>query len=496
MKLRGRLAWIVLATTAPLVAGAAFAMNTVWDRFTINTLREVVLFRMENGGREDCEKSPASFVLPRPPAPADRANTQGRDGERGPEHGMASPRELGHFAPGLLIPAAQRAEIYAFAATFESANPKAPPFPSELRAALEAGADSADAFTGDGSRRILELALRMPWRDGPCAVVLARQDARRDARAAHDLVVGSALVGIGLVVAVLLAAGPAVARIRALAAAVRRSSEEKWRKPVEARGSDEIAELARAFNVAAAEVRTHVDALERREQTLREFVANTDHDLTTPLTVLLGQLADMRARIEAGEAVDAASIREAGREADYMASLLRNLGVAARLEAGEPEAARAPVELNALVARVVARHRPIATSAGVALEFAVPEEVVLVDGDETLLEQAASNLVHNAVRHNRAGGHVAVTLEAPKVAADTFVLSVSDDGPGLGEEERARLSARDAAREIVHPRAADRGGLGLRIVRKIAAKHGMRFELRSRDGGGLVAEIRGARRSS
>jgi signal transduction histidine kinase len=320
MKLRGRLALVVLVTTAPLVAGAVLAMNEVWDRFTIYTLREVVHFRMENGGREECEKSPETFVLPRPVA-SERAAA---------ESGGTAP-EFGHLAPRMLLPAAQRAEIYAYPGTFASANPDAPAFPSRLRAALEAGADHAELFEGDGSRRTLQLALRMPWREGPCAVVLARQEARGDVRAMHDLVVGSALVGIGLVAAVLLAAGPAVARIRALAAAVRRSSEDAWREPVEARGSDEIADLARAFNDAAAAVRTHVDALERRERTLREFVANTDHDLTTPLTVLLGQLADMRQRLEAGDAVGAASVREAAREADYMASLVRNLGVAARL---------------------------------------------------------------------------------------------------------------------------------------------------------------------
>jgi len=491
VKLRGRLAWIVLATTAPLVAGAVVLMNAVWDHFTINALREVVLFRMENGGREECEKDPGSFVLPRP-IPPERAAAAARDAERG---GAPQP-ELGHLAPRLLLPAAERAEIYAYSPNFESLHPKAPAFPAGLRATLEAGADSADEFVGDGRGRILELALRMPWRAGPCAVVLAQQKARRDVRTAHNLIVGSALVGIGLVAALLLAAGPAVARIRALAAAVRRSSENAWRTPVEERGSDEIADLARAFNAAAAEVRSHVDALERRERTLREFVANTDHDLTTPLTVLLGQLADMRRRLEAGGAVDAASIREAAREADYMASLVRNLGVAARLEAGEPEPARAPVDLNALVVRVVARHRPVASSAGVALEFAVPEEAVLVDGDETLLEQAASNLVHNAVRHHRPGGHVAVTLEAPKIPPGTFALRVSDDGPGLTEAERTQLTARDAPSDSARPRGAERQGLGLRIVRRIVAKHGMQFELRPREGGGLVAEIRGSRRGA
>lgn len=477
MKLRSRLAWIVLATTVPLVAGAAALMNAVWDNFTVSTLRDVVRFRMENGGRDECERSPEAF-----------------DG--GHERKEALPPGLGHLAPSLLLPAAQHAEIYGYSTSFSSANPRAPEFPSDLRAALAAGREEADGFVSDGGRRVLLLALKMPWREGPCAVVLARQVVRSDPRALHDLVIGSAFVGIGLVVALLLAAGPAVGRIRALAAGVRRSSADRWRTPVEERGSDEIADLARAFNAAAVEVRTHVDALEKREKSLREFVANTDHDLTIPLTVLLGQLAEMRRRADIGDAVDAAHIQAAAQEADYMASLVRNLGVAARLEAGEPEFARAPVDLNALVARVVARHRPIASSAGVALEFAVPERVVLADGDETLLEQAASNLVHNSVRHNRRGGHVAVTLEAPKEPANTFVLGVRDDGPGLSDEALARLNAPDRDSDAARPRAMGEGGLGLRIVRKVAERHGIEFRLRPREGGGLVAELRGPRRSS
>lgn len=455
MKLRGRLAWIVLATTAPLVAGAVFAMNTVWDRMAVHKLGDVVRFRMENGGREECERT-------------------GR----------------------IELPASQRAEIWGYASDFHSANPQAPAFPSDLRAALDGGAEDADAFVREGQRRILLLAVRMAWREGPCAVVLAREEVRPDPRALHDLVVGSALVGLGLVVAVLLAAGPAVARIRALAAGVRRSSAERWRTPVEEHGSDEIADLARAFNGAAAEVRAHVETLERREQTLREFVANTDHDLTIPLTVLLGELAEMRRRVQAGGAVDAARVEAAAQEADYMASLVRNLGVAARLEAGEPEIARAPVDLNALVVRVVARHRPIAAAAGVALEFSVPEEVVLVDGDETLLEQAASNLVHNAVRHHRRGGHAAVTLEAPKVPGGTFVLTVRDDGPGLSDAERKRLCGGESDVEAARPRVGGRVGLGLRIVRKVAERHGLQFRLLARSEGGLVAEVRGPRRAT
>jgi signal transduction histidine kinase len=82
-----------------------------------------------------------------------------------------------------------------------------------------------------------------------------------------------------------------------------------------------------------------------------------------------------------------------------------------------------------------------------------------------------------------------VSLEAPKASVGRFVLSVSDDGPGLREEERAKLSARGDSVNAARRRGAEREGLGLRIVRRIVDKHGMRFELRAREGGGLVAEI-------
>ena len=90
---------------------------------------------------------------------------------------------------------------------------------------------------------------------------------------------------------------------------------------------------------------------------------------------------------------------------------------------------------------------------------------------------------------------MAVTLETPKEPAGTFVLSVRDDGPGLSDEALARLNARDRDSEAARPRAMDEGGLGLRIVRKVAERHGIEFRLRRREGGGLVAELIGPRQS-
>ncbi len=88
----------------------------------------------------------------------------------------------------------------------------------------------------------------------------------------------------------------------------------------------------------------------------------------------------------------------------------------------------AAVSLSELVDRVVARHRPVARASSVELNYAVPATPLVLQTDATLLEQALSNLVDNAIRYNVAGGHVAVVLDCG--AANHFVLSVTDDGVG------------------------------------------------------------------
>ncbi len=449
MKLRGRLALVVLGSAVLFAVVAMRSVRAVWDHQATASLRASVHMRLEHEGAAafGTATHPSAETLP---------------------------------------------VLHAYAADFVARDADAPEFPATLRAELLAGAASASEFVEEDGRRVLRLALRTPERSDCCAFVLARQVLPSDLRATHDLVVGAGFVGIGCALVVLLAAGPVVARIRALADDVRTSAAERWAAPVPVRGSDEIADLAQAFNAAGGDVRRHIETLERRERTLREFVAGTDHDLTIPLTVLLGQLTDLRRRAEAGEPADPAQVRAAADEADYMASLVRNLGLAARIEAGEPDAVSAPVDLNALVERVVARHRPLADASGVALDFAVPAERVTCDGDETLLEQALGNLVHNAVRHHGGSGHVAVTLDAPRSPRGALLLRVADDGPGLSDDDLARLAVEDERAAAARSRTGRRGH-GLRIVRKVAARHAMRFELMRRAGGGTVAELHGTR---
>jgi signal transduction histidine kinase len=172
-----------------------------------------------------------------------------------------------------------------------------------------------------------------------------------------------------------------------------------------------------------------------------------------------------------------------------MASLLRNLATATTLDESSAPIVFSPVDLSALVERVVARHRPISRASGVELNLAVPDPPLVAPSDHTLLEQALSNLVDNAIRYNHAGGHVAVLLDR---AGDGFVLSVTDDGPGVTDEELAHLTTRWFRGSEARTRRPDGHGLGLAITAEAVKRLGLSLSFSRPGETGLRAEIRRA----
>jgi signal transduction histidine kinase len=179
-------------------------------------------------------------------------------------------------------------------------------------------------------------------------------------------------------------------------------------------------------------------------------------------------------------------VRAAVQEAHYMGSLLRNLGAATTLDGQAGHVVPSPVDLSALVERVVARHRPIARASGVDLNAAVPDPPLVCPSDPTLLDQAVSNLVDNAVRYNHDGGHVAVLLDHTDRG---FALSVIDDGPGVNDEELAQLTKRWFRGSEARTRRPDGKGLGLAIVSESVGRLGLGLQFSRPDDGGLRADI-------
>jgi len=481
VSLRSRLALVLSLVAVPLVAAMTWARGVLDYRAEVEALHGFIEGRMEDG-RGPCEADPARFPPPRHGGPRGARFAPGR-----PADGLRDgPPPDGRRPPPRNEPDGPPIDLFAYGEDFVSANPRAPSFPAGLRQALEAGADRADEEFLEDGRSGLRVAARMGWGESPCSIVMAIRPGVGPHWLTRNQVITAGALAFALTLAVFLAAGPIVRRVRTLQGEVRRSAREGYSTPVTVTGSDEIAQLAQEFNDAAEEVRRQFRAVEDREQALRSFVANTTHDVMIPMTVLQGHLSALR---DAEGHPDPEVLRDAMEEVHYMTSLIQNLSASAKLEAGEPAVEFGAVDLNALVERVVARHAPIARQKGIELNFASPEEAIAARGDVTLLEQAVSNLVHNAVRYGESGGHVALLLESRKNG--TWSLRVLDDGPGITDELIERLMQRSIRGDEARSRHPEGQGLGLHIALEVARRHGFTLELRRSEYGGLEAELRG-----
>lgn len=513
MKLAARLALTLLVTAVPLTLGLVFVREHASRAAELDALVDYARGRMESGGRDACEESPEDFQdPPRRPGPGRFGPPGGRDpmgpgrgpeggpppgggppGGGGPPHRGRNPRlEPMPMAAG---PGASRFELWAYNPDFRSDNPAAPVIDADVRAELESGAEyGSSEFTlpersGLPERGGVQTLVRMTWDEGPCAFVLARRiDFADTTTDRFDHFVAPALLAGVLVLTTLFAFLPFVRRVRALTDGVRRSAASGYAEPVGSRGDDELSELGDAFDTAGSAVRGQLDRLEQRDRSLRAFVENTTHDVMLPLTVLQGHLSAIARRAAAGEATDPARVREAQEEAHYLGALLENLGAAARLEADEVPLAVHRMSLNRLVERAVSRQSTIARGRGVELVHALPGEEIEVSADVTLFERAVTNLVQNAVRYGKEGGHVAVLLE---IDGGDFVVRILDDGPGVADEELARLAERSYRTEAARRRHPTGTGLGLSIAKEVCERHGFRFELKRAEVGGLEAVLRG-----
>jgi len=376
--------------------------------------------------------------------------------------------------PGGPGPQGRPYELASYSSDFSPARISLPPISEGLRSAL-GNADAATITYSDGTGRGIERGVWLDRRASTCAILVVRMRERPGAR--RDQLAALALITLSSIVAAWIAAGPVISRLRKLAAAVHVSADSKYETPVPTAGGDEVAALAAAFNDAGGRVRKYLVELQAREEALRKFVANTAHDIGVPLTVIQGHLASLEPNDAVGSAIN---------EVHYLGSLIRNLNAATRLDAQSP-IERHPVDLNALVERVAARHRMIAASSQIELNFAVPEMPVVVSADVTLLEQALSNLADNAIRYGRAGGHVAIVLDA---ADRGFTLSVTDDGPGVSEAEIARLMEPRFRSAEARTRRPDGQGLGLAIAAEAIERLGFELTLSRNAPTGLRAEIR------
>jgi two-component system phosphate regulon sensor histidine kinase PhoR len=220
--------------------------------------------------------------------------------------------------------------------------------------------------------------------------------------------------------------------------------------------------------------------LRQADQIRRDFVANVSHELRTPLTAIRGYVE----ALSEGDATAEDSRRFLdiiARHTLRMERLVKDLLRLARLDAGQETLDIVACDTRIMIQTVVTDLTPTATGRGKRLETTIGAGAETLRGDFAKLQDVLRNLVVNAITY--APEQTAIEIEAVR-RGDSIALSVTDQGPGIPEEDRLRVFERFY--RVDKSRARDPGGtgLGLAIVKQLVELHGGEVLVENRAEGG------------
>ncbi len=284
-------------------------------------------------------------------------------------------------------------------------------------------------------------------------------------------------------VAAFLMTGRALSPLQDMQQAATQMGQGDLGQRLSVRGDDELAHLARTFNIMAANLQRSFEdqaaayeSLKEAYESQRRFTADASHELRTPLARL--QLATSSA-LRGPESGYKEALETADSAAKTMAKLTRELLVLARADAGQLGLRHEVFDLRLAVSNALnGFNREIGSQ--------FPAGPILVEGDQDHLERVIANLIENAVRHTPADKPISVSLS--EVEGKT-VVCVQDQGEGISTEHLPHLFERfyrvDAARGRV-----DGGiGLGLAICKSLVEAHGGSISIASEVGKGTSVTI-------
>ena len=234
----------------------------------------------------------------------------------------------------------------------------------------------------------------------------------------------------------------------------------------------------------AALVIFDVSEKEQAEQMRREFTANVSHELKTPLQTISGSAELLKNGMVQPDDIP----RFSGRifsEAHRMISLVDDVIRLSRLNEGAEDTKREEIDLTELSRAILRELQPKADETRVSLELS--GERAVIEGIPTLIRAIVFNLVDNAIKYNREGGSVHVSVvSAPR----EVTLTIRDTGIGIPEAHQARVFERFYRVDKSHSHAVGGTGLGLSIVKHAAKLHKADISLFSIPGSGTSVTVR------
>ena len=216
----------------------------------------------------------------------------------------------------------------------------------------------------------------------------------------------------------------------------------------------------------------------------RRFSADVSHELRTPLTILRGELEhviEMRdARPEVVESVGSAL-----EEIERLAKIVESLLTISHLDTGGAGIEFNRFDLQEMVQTTTEQMKLLAVEKQITMTSDSSGPVYGL-GDESRIKQVLVNLLDNAVKYSRQGGHVVTSV---RIEDSTAVLTVTDDGAGIPADALPQVFERFYRAEKARPRGTAGAGLGLSIVQAICRAHGGTVSVTSTEGKGTTVRV-------
>lgn len=207
--------------------------------------------------------------------------------------------------------------------------------------------------------------------------------------------------------------------------------------------------------------------LKQLESARKEFVANVSHELRTPLSLIKGYAETLLDGAMDKPEVASKFLQTIDRNAERLRLLIEDLLTISEIESGRIKLDLRPIDLKALVDKILTDFKARALERSVTLKNAVPH--LTVRGDSDRLEQVFGNLIENAIKYGHQAGHV--TIGARETEGALAEIQVADDGPGIPAESLHRVFERFYRVDKARSREQGGTGLGLSIVKHLVQSH-------------------------
>ena len=256
-------------------------------------------------------------------------------------------------------------------------------------------------------------------------------------------------------------------------------SEGYFDDKLEIKSFTELQEMSDAVN----NMLSRLNSLENSRQ---EFVSNVSHELKTPLTSIKILADSLVQQPDAPREVYQEFLGDINAEIDRENRIITDLLEMVKLDRKNGEMHIAMVSINELLEILMKRIKPIAQTYNVDLIY---ESYRKVDAevDEVKLSLAISNLVENAVKYNKEGGWVKVTLDSDH---RSFIVSVSDSGIGIPESSIKNIFDRFYRVDKMRARKTGGTGLGLSITKSVVLMHNGQLRVESQEGEGTTFTVK------